>query len=150
MDTSRLLTSLHQRWRDQQDELTRVITPLTAEQLALRAASHLHSIGEMVAHLVAARVRMLGEDDPETAPMAKWDDDYAVAHDLVVLRHGLTSSWQMIEQTMQRWRAANGLEAATDERRALLLSYALKHEFHHGGELSLTLGMHGLEAPEWK
>jgi hypothetical protein len=39
-------------------------------------------------------------------------------------------------------------EAATISRRSFILSYELKHDFHHGGEISLTLEMDGLASPE--
>jgi uncharacterized damage-inducible protein DinB len=35
-----------------------------------------------------------------------------------------------------------------DLSRAWVVWHVLEHDLHHGGELSLTLGMHGLQAPD--
>jgi uncharacterized damage-inducible protein DinB len=32
--------------------------------------------------------------------------------------------------------------------RAWVVWHVLEHDLHHGGEISLTLGMHGLQAPD--
>jgi uncharacterized damage-inducible protein DinB len=162
MEANSLLKNLHQRWSDHHHELVRVITVLTPDQLRLRAAPHLHSIGEMVAHLVAARARMfhlaLGEGTPELAPMARWDDNYIMAQDRAMLLHGLAISWQMIEQALQHWTLVHLQERLEQTwpsgetstfSRSYIVSYALKHDFHHGGEILLTLGMYGLESPKW-
>lgn len=53
-DTS--LAPFYQGWETYQGYLTNAIAPLLSEHLALRAASHLRSIGLLAAHIIAARV----------------------------------------------------------------------------------------------
>ncbi|HEY6408023.1 MAG TPA: hypothetical protein VIY29_11195, partial [Ktedonobacteraceae bacterium] len=50
------LAPFYQGCETYQGYLTNAIAPLTSEQLALCAASHLRSIGLLVAHIIAARV----------------------------------------------------------------------------------------------
>src|SRR5258708_30241161 len=50
------LLPFYQGWEQYQKLLIAAIAPLSAEQLALRPAPHLRSIGENVAHIVGTRV----------------------------------------------------------------------------------------------
>ena len=43
-------------WDEYQQNLVSAVSPLTPEQLGLRAAPQLRTIGELVAHIVVARV----------------------------------------------------------------------------------------------
>src|SRR5687767_3347406 len=43
-------------WKEYMDTVKTAIVPLTDEQLALRAAPHERSVGEIVQHIVEARV----------------------------------------------------------------------------------------------
>src|SRR2546430_17044247 len=54
-DTS--LASLYKGWDAYQEQLVKAITPLTAEQLALRVAPQLRSVSMIAAHIIGARVR---------------------------------------------------------------------------------------------
>ena len=47
------LDIFYRSWKDYQNTLKQAIAPLTPEQLALRAAPGLRSVGEIVAHRVA-------------------------------------------------------------------------------------------------
>lgn len=42
-------------WHKYQSELSNVLGPLSSEQLALRAAPHLRSIGELACHIIVVR-----------------------------------------------------------------------------------------------
>src|SRR5512143_662330 len=65
-------------WKHYQDHIKEAIAPLTADQLRLRVAPTLRSLGEIVAHIIATRVGWynyyMGEDDPQVAPLGSWDD----------------------------------------------------------------------------
>jgi len=50
------LLPFYEGWDAYQGLLITAITPLTADQFSLRAAPHLRSIGENVAHIIGARV----------------------------------------------------------------------------------------------
>jgi uncharacterized damage-inducible protein DinB len=68
----------------------------------------------------------------------------------------LESSWQIIDQTLKAWKVAdlshsfryvwNGTAYALT--RQWIVWRILSHDIHHGGELSLMLGMQGVEAFE--
>ena len=55
MDNQAEIDVIIDNWAIYQEQIVRALAPLTADQLALRAAPHLRSIGEIGAHMVAAR-----------------------------------------------------------------------------------------------
>jgi len=79
------------------------------------------------------------------------------AADLVI---NLEATWQMIAGALARWTAADlgdliAIPPSLSEEewqkcpgctRQWIIWHVLEHEFHHGGELSLALGAHGLKA----
>ena len=60
------LTTFYTSWKAYQDHIKGALAPLTAEQLELRAAPHLRSIGENALHIIGCRAYwftdFLGED----------------------------------------------------------------------------------------
>src|SRR5256886_7359441 len=46
------LTTFYTSWKEYQDHIKGALAPLTAEQLELRAAPHLRSIGENALHII--------------------------------------------------------------------------------------------------
>ncbi len=50
------LTTFYSSWKTYQDRLKESLAPLSAEQLALRAAPGLRSIGENALHIIGCRV----------------------------------------------------------------------------------------------
>jgi uncharacterized damage-inducible protein DinB len=60
------LTKFYESWQAYQDHIKAALAPITAEQLALRAAPHLRSIGENAQHIIGCRAGWftytLGED----------------------------------------------------------------------------------------
>ncbi len=160
------LITFYKGWTTYQQNLVEVIAPLSVEQLALPAASHQWTIGMLAQHIIANRVWWfqvwMGEGSPDLAPIAHWDPSdqaYQPPPDAVELVAGLRSTWTMIADALARWTAAD-LEQVfqppatlrEDERekfppfsRQWIIWHVLEHEIHHGGELSLALGEHGLE-----
>ena len=159
------LITFYKGWEAYQRNLVEIIAPLSSEQLALPAPSHQWTIGMLAQHIVANRVWWfqvwMGEGSPDLAPIAHWDPADEVeqppltAAELVA---GLESTWRMITDALTRWTPAN-LEhvfqppAALKEEereyfppvsRQWVIWHVLEHEIHHGGELSLALGSHGL------
>jgi uncharacterized damage-inducible protein DinB len=55
------LDIFYRSWKEYQDTLKQAIAPLTAEQLALRAAPGLRSVGGIVAHIISSRVHWFGD-----------------------------------------------------------------------------------------
>jgi len=159
------LMTFYTGWASYQRNLVKIIAPLSLEQLALPAASHHWTIGMVAQHMVGNRVwwfhMWMGEGRPELAPIAHWDPADEVmqpALDSAELVAGLEATWQMIADALTRWTPAD-LEQkfsppaamSAEERqffsertRQWIIWHVLEHEIHHGGELSLALGTHGL------
>lgn len=152
------LVTLHNYWEDYQRRLIAAIAPLTSEQLALPVASH-QTIGELLGHLIGARFwwfhRWLGEAEPPE--LAEWgtEQDMRAAASLV---SALEWTWGMIAPALARWTAADLAHLVpppdavaaqeTARTREWIVWHVLEHEIHHGGELSLALGGHGLPGIE--
>ncbi len=147
-------------WETYQDRLKAALAPLTAEQLALCAAPHLRSIGVDVRHIIAARVwwfhKFLGEGDPAIMPLVQWDDDGQPARSADELLYGLDETWKLVKGCLERWTPEDLQKTFPRQRRgeqvelsrAWVVWHILEHDLHHGGEVSLMLGMHGLAAPD--
>src|SRR5205807_4275698 len=102
------LLPFYKGWETYQELLITAIAPLSSEQLAFRAAPHLRSIGEDVAHIIGARVgwfpMFMGEGEAEIiAPLDTWDAEGAPARSAVELNSGLETTWQMIQTSLARW-----------------------------------------------
>jgi uncharacterized damage-inducible protein DinB len=150
------LSTYYKGWDNYQDLMTKAIAPLSAEQLTLRAAPHLRSIGVITAHIISARVwwfhNIMGEGSSDLAPMVDWDEDDAPARSATELVGGLEATWQMIKNVLAL-RTPADLDQTFSRRNELvsrqwIIWHVIEHDLHHGGELSLTLGMHGLAAPD--
>jgi uncharacterized damage-inducible protein DinB len=148
------LSNYYKGWDNYQDLLTKAIAPLSAEQLTLRAAPHLRPIGLITAHIISARVwwfhNIMGEGHSDLASMADWDDDDAPPRSAAELVDGLEASWQMIQNVLAL-RTPADLDQTFQRRsesvsRQWIIWHVIEHDLHHGGEISLTLGMNGLAA----
>jgi uncharacterized damage-inducible protein DinB len=151
------LLSFYKGWDTYQALLIKAISPLSSEELALRAAPHLRSVGENVAHIISGRVGnflVLGEAGADMAPLEQWDIPSAPLRTVAELVSGLETTWQMIRMALARWAPADledifvdgeGEQAPRITRQSIIWS-TIKHDLHHGGEISLTLGTHHVEA----
>ncbi len=159
------LITFYKGWETYQHSLVEIIAPLSSEQLALPAASHQWTIGMVAQHMVANRVWWfqvwMGEGSPDLAPIAHWDpadEEEQPALEAAELVAGLKATWRMIADALARWTPADlghvfppPASLREEERenfppctRQWILWHVLEHEIHHGGELSLALGEHGL------
>lgn len=168
MDTSARALSLatvYAGWEDDQSLMMASIAPLTGDELALRAAPHLRAIGHLAAHVVAARARMihwiLGEGEDGLDALARWDgfDQPAPvairpASELV---EGLWTTARAIQDALGRWSVGD-LDQAFEWRfgdeiypytRQQVIWRLVRHDYHHYGEIALTLGVHGLPTPDF-
>jgi uncharacterized damage-inducible protein DinB len=154
------LATIYKGWEVYQGHLTQAIAPLSSDQLSLHAAPTLRSIGVITAHIIAARVwwfhYVLGEGSADLAPMVHWDDDDAPARTAAELVSGLETTWQLMKSALARWTPDDLAETLKRQRegrehtfsRQWVIWHLIEHDVHHGGELSLSLGMHGLKAPD--
>ena len=150
------LMGFYKGWDAYQALLIKAIAPLSSDQLALRVAPHLRSVGENVAHIISGRVSnflVMGEAGAEIAPLEAWDEDGAPLRSAAELVRGLEATWQMIQNALMRWTPAGledmfvdgeGENAAHFSRQSIIWS-TIKHDLHHSGEVSLTLGAHHVE-----
>src|SRR5690348_8193922 len=150
----------YEGWENYQQLLIKAIAPLTREQLALRPAPHLRSIGMTVTHMVGARARWLHglmEEGGETvAALEEWDRPGMPVRTAEELVQALESSLAVLKEALARWtredmeyvfRGTWGGEAYALSRQWVIW-HLIEHDLHHGGEVSITLGMHELAAPE--
>jgi uncharacterized damage-inducible protein DinB len=146
-----------QGWDTYQELLIKAIEPLSLDQLSLRTAPQLRSIGENAAHIVGTRVGMihgvLGEGDAAIEPMDLWDSPGAPARSAAELIEGLNATWQMIANALTSFTPADlddVIEHTTRSgktrrfTRQWVIWQVIEHDLHHGGEISLILGTHGL------
>lgn len=175
-DDTFTLTTFYTAWSAYQEHMKAAVAALSTEQLALRAAPGQRSVGEMALHIVGCRVfwftEFLGEGGGELEPYARWNRaalgapyatrDAAAAAlgapfpTAAELAAGLDRSWNFVAERLARWSPADlrhafpdgeGDDGAPSEvSRAWVVWHVLEHDLHHGGELSLTLGMHGIDA----
>ena len=153
------LSTFYTNWKQYQVHIKDSVAPLTAEQFTLRAAPHLRTIGELATHIVGCRAGwftyVLGEDvGDEVKAIANWDEEDAPARSADELVHALDLTWNMMADRLARWSDDDMRKTFEDEQdgqtvqlaRAWIVWHVMEHDLHHGGELSLTLGMHGLPA----
>ncbi|HEY7022657.1 MAG TPA: DinB family protein [Ktedonobacterales bacterium] len=171
-DDNFTLATFINSWKEYQDHLAEALATLTTEQLALRAAPGLRSVGENALHIVGCRMfwftEALEEDSGEQLqPYARWnrvaldaphvsDEEYASALQAPVptggeLAEGINRTWRFMKDCLARWspddlRQTFGSEEDGEASRAWVVWHVLEHDLHHGGEISLTLGMHGIDA----
>ncbi len=154
------LSTFYDNWQQYHDHLKEAIAPLTAAQLELRAAPGLRSVGQLAAHVIGARVGwfhgFLGEGDAAVAALDAWDAPNAPTQPAAALVAGLDRSWHLMADLLAGWSAADMQKTFPQEwrghqyelSRSWVVWHLLEHDLHHGGEISLTLGLHGLPAPD--
>ncbi|GAC1633122.1 MAG: hypothetical protein NVS4B11_34260 [Ktedonobacteraceae bacterium] len=157
------LTTFYTFWKEYQDHLKGALVPLTAAQLEVRAAPHLRSIGETALHIIGCRAfwftDFLGEDYGEEMKVYVGWNKVALSLGAPIptvaeLVQGLDHTWQFMEDCLTRWSPTDMHRTFPDDwdgtpvelSRAWVVWHVLEHDLHHGGELSLTLGMHSLPA----
>jgi uncharacterized damage-inducible protein DinB len=157
VEQQRNLLHFYKGWDIYQAILIKAVAPLSSDQLMLRVSSHLRSVGENVAHIISGRVSnffVMGEGGVEIAPLEKWDEPGAPPRSAAELTSGLEATWHMIQSALMRWTPANlddVFEDVQDEKvsrftRQWIIWNTIKHDLHHGGEVSFTLGAHHLDA----
>ncbi len=154
------LRTIFDGWETNQKNLIRALTPLSSAQLTLCAAPELRTIGGIAQHIIGARARWfhdaLREGSDEVATLRGWDRRGAPARTAEELVHGLETSWEELKRALERWTPEDFAGTITDEyqgktytlSREWIIWHLIEHDVHHGGEISLTLGMHGLKAPD--
>jgi len=154
------LAPFYQGWENHQQHLIKALAPLTAEQLDLRIAAHLRSVGILASHIVAARARwmhyVLHISDESLLEIGKWDRAGEPARTAAELVEGLQITGNMLQAMLQRCTPADlekPFQDIDDDGNALetytlqwVIWHLIEHDLHHGGELAFVLGAHNLPA----
>jgi uncharacterized damage-inducible protein DinB len=147
-------------WEQHNALVVKTIAPLGEEELSWSAGEGLWSIRVLACHIVAARAwwfkGWMGEGDDEMARLITIDDEEIAkpTRNAAAICAALDQTWRDVRSCLERW-TADDLDAkfqrprpnARGERpwrdRRYILWHVAEHDVHHGGEISLTLGMHG-------
>lgn len=167
-----LLKEVFDGWQGYQESLVKAVSGLEAEALSFRPSPDHQSIGELARHISLGRitwfVRMSAPGAAEVAThIPKWREDpdgnQHVVEDAIPITENpdelarwLELTWSMIDQTLSTWTIDDLAESyhhtfmgqTYANSRQWTLWRILSHDIHHGGELSLMLGMAGIEAFE--
>ena len=154
------LLTFYTGWDRYNDLLERAISGLDAHQLSLRAAPHLGSVRMLANHIVAVRAwwfqSWMGEGGTQLAEFVDYDEgqeaDRRAAPAIV---SALRTTWSSLASSLSTWTEDDLARQfqrpepnAAGERpwrtRQWIIWHVAEHDLHHGGEISLTLGMHGL------
>ena len=148
-------------WPQYNRRLRDVIGAMSLEQLAIRPSPDLWPIWATVGHTAGARVywlcEVIGEPGEEATPFvdlatAGWEDDLDHPRSADELVDALDSTFAIVERCLDRWTP----DMLTDEvrreyggqvqvhTRGSVVQRLFSHDAYHCGELSQTLGIHGL------
>ena len=151
----------YDRWPQYNRRLTEIVGAMTEEQLAIRPSPERDPVWATVGHTAAARTywlcTILGEPGAETTPWPDrdsegWEDDLDHPRSAAELVLALDTTWAIVDDCLDRW-TPEMLDETVERRygaqrqvhsRASILQRLITHEAYHCGELSQTLGIHGL------
>ncbi|HET7026083.1 MAG TPA: DinB family protein [Candidatus Limnocylindrales bacterium] len=152
----------YDRWPQYNRRLIEVAGSLDEEQLALRPASEHWPVWAIIAHVAGTRVywlcTVLGEPGADTTPFVDptgngWEDDLASPRTAAELVGALETTYAIVDRVLDRWTPdmmADEFERFYGDQRQVhsrssVLQRLLTHEAYHDGEVSQTLGLHGIE-----
>ena len=156
------IRQFYDRWPQYDRRLTEVIGAMTDQQLAIRPSADGWPIWATVGHTAAMRVYWLcavvGEPGADTTPWPDaatglgWEDHLDHPRSAAELVGALRSTWAIVDGVLDRWtpdvlgeeveRVYGDLRQV--HTRSSILQRMLTHDAYHCGELSQTLGIHGL------
>ncbi len=156
--TQSTLEVIYKNWRGYDEKLRNCIAPLTDEQLDLQPAAHMWPLGQIVQHIISVRAGWfsgtLQDDDEAMDGYMYWGQRESPARSATELARGLDETWAFIEARLQRWTPDDCAKTFPDEwdgqvwevSRSWVIYHVLEHDLHHGSEVSLILGMNGLQS----
>ncbi len=155
------LRPAYDMWPQYNRRLREVVGVMSADELAVRPSPDGWPIWATVGHTAAARVywlcQVVGEPGAETTPFAQpedggWEDDLGHPRAAGELVEALDATFSIVERCLDRWtpdmlgepirRAYAG--SVQVHLRGSVLQRLFSHDAYHCGELSQTLGIHGL------
>src|SRR5215210_9042745 len=144
-------------WQHMQDELVRVVALLSDTQMNMRIAPNLRTLGEQADHIVRGRALWVHKvvDDPSPEPMMNWDEPDDPARSAAEVVAGLQHTWQILRAYIEPSTtdapdpSMPNMVSEQEENGLRTIWGMLDHDLCHAGELSLMLGVLGLETPEF-
>ena len=158
--TQSTLDVIYENWRSYQEKLRDAIAPLTDAQLMLQPAPHMWPLGQILQHIISVRAGWfsgtLQDDDEAMDAYMSWGQRDSAPRSAVEIVRGLDETWAFIEARLHRWTPDDCAKAFPDEwdgqvyevSRSWVIYHVMEHDLHHGGEVSLILGMNGLPTPD--
>ncbi len=157
-DIQSTLEVIYENWAGYNKRLENCIAPLTSEQLLLQPAPHMWPLGQIVQHIISVRAGWfsgtLQEPDKIMDNYMLWGQPNSLGRNVVELVRGLDETSIFIESRLRSWAPADGAKTFPDETeddqvyqvsRSWVIYHVLEHDLHHGSEISLILGMNGLQ-----
>lgn len=152
-----LVSTIYDGWQTYQKALVEALAPLSEEQLALSVTPDLRSVQDIARHVVGARARwfylLMGEGGEAFKEMGRWDARGARPRSAEELVQGLERTWEGMQEAIGRWTDEEWAQTWPGEddqpetlTRQWVIWHLIEHDVHHGGEISLTLGAHGVRA----
>jgi len=150
------LEVIYENWRGYNEKLRNIIAPLTDEQLNLQPAPHMWPVSQLGQHIISVRAGWfsgtLQEDDDRMNGYMEWGQRESPPRSAAEMAHALDETFAFIESCLKRWTTADCAQTFPDEwegeiyqvSRSWVIYHVLEHDLHHGGEISMILGMHGL------
>jgi uncharacterized damage-inducible protein DinB len=156
------IRTFYDRWPQYNQRLIEVVSGMTDDDLAITPFADGWPIWAIVGHTAAGRVYWLcavadepGADStpfPDPAGEA-WEDDLdhpRGARDLVL---ALETTFAVVESCLDRWTPEmmgevierRYMDTVQHHSRTSIMQRLFTHDAYHCGELSQTLGIHGLE-----
>jgi uncharacterized damage-inducible protein DinB len=167
----RPVVAFYEGWADHQERLLAAITPLTDEQMQLRAADGHWAVWQLGSNMAGGRTYwlhdILGEGDRTVRDMlrvdtptvpgvpiedAGWEDDEDHPRTAADIVDAFRQTWTMVDGCLQRWTDADLQVQFSRERRsgtqtfsrAWVIWHLIEHELQHGAEIALILRANGL------
>src|SRR5688572_28622894 len=133
-------------WQFMQDELVRVVSLLSDEQMNVRIAPNVRTLGEQAEHIVRGRALWVHKvvDDPSLEPMMNWDEPDDPTRSAPEVVAGLQHTWQILRAYIEpsTTDADDLIPVSEQEENGLRTIWGmLDHDLCHAGELALTLGV---------
>ncbi len=153
------LATFYDEWQLYQQHLREAIATLTDAQLALAAVPGQRSVGQLAAHIISGRIDWFGgflDEAVDPALQERWGGNDPSVGTVAELVAGLEASWTLMADAIARWTQADMEQTYPiewrgdhyDLTRGWVVWHILAHDLHHGGEISLTLGIHGSPAAD--
>lgn len=159
-DSKSSVEAIYVGWRNYQSLLLDALAPLSPQQLALQAAPRLRSVEAIATHMIGARGRWfappLGDGDKQLAKYSRWDRRGGPVRTAAEIVQGLRYTLDYLQSTVSKWTASDWQQTFPGEdahepaiiTRHWIIWHLIEHDLHHGGEISLTLGIHKIKAPD--